>query len=197
MGGLKRSSSYLVAFLLGMPMLATAASSPAQTAYPDRRGPDKGRFDWTQFKGKYDSSECQSSPSAIWGNSPPGTFVQIDHKVAYTRHPTTEGLELMRASNRNPIALGWFVERVGQGRRSESGASTVNAGTVTESYATADGVYSMMAWRGPHNAGWSTLQLRMDAQGKISLMFRQRTNSDASAREETCTLTKYVPRIPA
>ena len=66
-----------------------------------------------------------------------------------------------------------------------------------ESYATADGVYGMMAWDRPHNVGWSTLQLRMDAQGHISLTIRQRTDSDASTREETCTLTKYAPKIRA
>ena len=47
------------------------------------------------------------------------------------------------------------------------------------------------------NVGWSTLQLRMGAQGKISLTIRQRTDSDASTREETCTLKKYVPKIRA
>ena len=66
-----------------------------------------------------------------------------------------------------------------------------------ESYATADGVYGMMAWNRPHNVGWSTLQLRMDTQAKVSLTLRQRNDSDASTREETCTLTKYVPKTRA
>lgn len=177
-------------------MLLTAASAHALTTYPDRLGPAKGGFDWTQFQGKYDFSQCRSRPSAIWGDGRPGTFVQIDHKVAYTRNPTTEGLELMRANNRIPFALGWAVERVGQGRQTENDADTGKVGKVMESYATADGVYGMMAWDRPDNVGWSTLQLRMDAQRNISLTIRQRTDSDAATREETCTLKKYVPKIP-
>lgn len=55
----------------------------------------------------------------------------------------------------------------------------------------------MMAWDRPHNSGWSTLQLRMDAQGNKSFTIRQRTDSDASTREETCTLKKYVPQSRA
>ena len=172
-----------------------AANALALTNYPDRLGPDKGGFDWTQFQGKYDIGECQSRPSAIWADSRAGTFVQIDHKVAYTRHPTTESLELMRANSRNPIALGWSVERVGQGRQTENDAATGKVGKVMESYATVDGVYGMMAWDRPNNVGWSTLQLRMDAQGSISLTIRQRTDSDAATREETCTLKKYVPKL--
>ena len=197
MGSLRRNGSWLFTLLLGLSTLVIEVSAHAQMTYPDRLGPDKGSFDWTQFEGKYDISECQSRPSAIWGDGAPGTFLQIDHRVGYTRIPTTEGLELMRANNRNPIALGWSVERVGQGRQTETDADTGKVGKVMESYATADGVYGMMAWDRPHNVGWSTLQLQMDARANISFTIRQRTYSDTSTREETCTLKKYVPKTPA
>ena len=197
MGSLQRNASWLFTLLLGLSTLAIGATGPARTTYPDRLGPGKGGFDWTQFQGKYDLGECRNRPSAIWGDASAGTFVQIDRKVAYTRTPKTEGLELMRANNRNPIALGWALERIGQGRQTENDADTGKVGKVMESYATADGVYGMMAWSRPNNVGWSTLQLRMGAQGKISLTIRQRTDSDAATREETCTLTKHVPKIGA
>ena len=197
MGRLQRNVSWLFTVVLVFPALVIGASALAQTSYPDRLGPDKGDFDWTRFEGKYDFGECRSRPSAIWGDSLPGTFVQIDRKVVYTRHPVTEGLELMRANNRNPIALGWSVERVGKGRQTETDADTGKVDPVMESYATADGVYGMMAWNRPHNVGWSTLQLRMDAQAKVSFTIRQRTDSDTSTREETCTLTKHVPKTRA
>jgi hypothetical protein len=197
MGSLQGKVSWLFTFLLGLSTLVVGASALAQTNHPDRLGPDKGRFDWTQFEGKYDFSECRSRPSAIWGDSRPDTFVQIDHKVTYERFPATEGLELMRANYRNPIALGWSVERVGQGRQTDTDADTGKVDKVMESYATRDGVYGMMAWDHPNNVGWSTLQLRMDAQSNISFTLRQRANSDAATREETCTLKKYVPKIRA
>ena len=185
----------MVTFLLGLSMFVIGSGALAQAAHPDRAGPGKGHFDWTQFEGKYDLSECRSSPSAIWGGGPAGTFVQIEHKLAHARTPASQGLDLMRANNRNPIALGWSLERVGQGRRTDNDAGTGRAGTVTESYATVDGVYGMMAWNRPYNAGWSTLQLRMDVKGNKSFTLRQRTDSDATTREETCTLKKYVPKI--
>lgn len=167
----------------------------AEMTYPDRPGPAKGSFNWTKFEGKYDIGGCQSHPSAIWGDGPPGSFVQIDHLIDYTREPATRGLELMRANNGTPIGLGWSVERIGHDRRTETHAGTDKVVKVTESYATANGVYGMMAWDRPHNVGWSTLQLRMDTRGNISLTIRQRTDSDASTREETCRLTKHVPKI--
>jgi len=103
----------------------------------------------------------------------------------------------MRANNRSPIALGWSVQRVGHGRQTETNADTGKLGKVMESYATADGVYGMMIWDGPPHMGWSTLQLRTDAQGNTSFTIRQRTVSDASTREETCMLKKQVPKIRA
>lgn len=171
-------------------------SAQAQITYPDRPAPAKGDFEWKRFEGKYDFSECQSHPSAIWGDSPPGTFVQIDYKVDYMRNPMMGGLELMRANNRSPIALGWFIERVGHGRQIETDAHTGKIGKVMESYATVDGVYGMMAWDRPHNFGWSTMQLRMDVKDNISFTIRQRTDSDTTTREETCTLKRYAPKIP-
>lgn len=164
----------------------------AQMTYPDRPGPAKGDFNWTKFEGKYDIGECRSHPSAIWGDGPAGTFVQIDRVVDYTRRPATGGLELMRANNGSPIGLGWSVERIGHDRRTEVHAETGEVVKAMESYATADGVYGMMAWDRPHNVGWSTLQLRMDSRDNISLTIRQRTDSDTSTREETCRLTKHV-----
>jgi hypothetical protein len=184
MANLRSDASWLFAFLLAL----TAPIAAASMTYPDLPAPEKGSFDWTQFHGKYDFSDCRSRSSAIWGDALPGTFIQIDQR--------DEGLELMRANNRNPVALGWSLERVGQGRQSRNDGAT-DKGLVTESYATADGVYGMMAWDRPHNVGWSTLQLRMTAEGNISLTLRQRTDSDAATREETCTLTRYAPKFRA
>ena len=109
MGSVQRDLSCLFTFVLGLSTLVIGTNALAQMTYPDRLGPDKGGFDWTQFQGRYDSSECQSRPSPIWGNSTPGTFVQIDHKVAYTHNSTSEGLEVMVANDGNPIALGRSV----------------------------------------------------------------------------------------
>lgn len=189
-------SKYILSWLLPLSLAALMGEDVrAQMTYPDRPGPAKGGFNWTKFEGKYDIGECQSYPSAIWGDGPTGTFVQIDRMVDYTRGPSTERLELMRANNGSPIGLGWSVERIGGARRTETHAQTGKVVKVMESYATADGVYGMMAWDQPHNVGWSTLQLRMDTGGKISLTIRQRNDSDASTREETCRLTKHVPKI--
>jgi hypothetical protein len=124
---------------------------------------------------------------------PPGAFVQID----YTRNARADGLELMRATSRSPVALGWSIERVGHGRQTETDPHTDKIGKVTESYATFDGVYSMMAWDRPFNVGWSTFQLRMDAKGNITFTIRQRTDSDSATREETCTLIRHVPKLSA
>jgi len=192
---LQRDAWRIFTLLLVLSTLVIGANGSAQTTNPDRVGPDKGDFAWTQFQGKYDFGECQNRSSANWESSVAGTFLQIDHKVDYARNPTTEGLELMRANNRNPIALGWSVERVGQGLQTEFDTDTGRVGRVMESYATADGIYGMTAWDRPYNVGWSTLQLRMGAQGDISLTIRKRTDSDAFTHEETCTLKKHVPKI--
>ena len=101
----------------------------------------------------------------------------------------------MRANDHSPMALGWSVERVGHGHQTETDADTGKVTKVVESYATADGVYSMMAWDRPYNTGWFTLQLRMHDQGHISFTIRQRTDSDRATREETCTLKKHAPKI--
>ena len=174
--------------------LLLGASAFAQAPYPDQPGPAKGDFDWKTFEGKYDFGKCQSSPSAIWEHRTPGTFVQIDYNADYTSNPAQPGLDLMRANIRSPLALGWSIERVGAGRKTEADA---DSGRVRESYATADGVYGMIVWGRPFNRGWSTLQLRMQSPGNISYTIRQRTDSDPSTREETCTLQKYAPKIPA
>jgi len=189
-------SKYILWWLLPLGLAALIVEDVrAQITYPDRSAPAKGGFNWTKFAGKYDIGECQSHPSPIWGGGPIGTFVQIDHIVDYTRSPSTDRLELMRANNGSAFGLGWSVERIGHARRTETHAKTGKVVKVVESYATADGVYGMMAWDQPHNVGWSTLQLRMDTQGKISLTIRQRNDSDASTREETCRLTKHIPEI--
>ena len=189
MGSLQRNASWLFTFVLGFSAPVIGAGMPAQTTSPDRAGPAKGAFDWKKFAGKYDFGECQSHASAIWGGTP-GTFVQIDHKIDHTRNHAAQGLELMRVNARNPIALGWSIERVGLDRLSEIDVDTGRVGKVIESYATVDGVYAMIAWDRPYNVGWSTLQLRMDAQDNISFTMRQRTDSDSSTREETCTLRR-------
>lgn len=194
MGGPLRIGSCTFAFALGLFLLGFGGTGSAQLNFPDRMGPEEGRFDWTKFVGRYHLGECKSRPSAIWGDGPPGTFVQITLKVGYTRTPATDGLELIRANGNNPIALGWSVELIGQGPQVESDSVNGTVDKIAESYATSDGVYSMMAWNRPHNVGWSTLRLRMDSRGNVSLTIRQRTDSDASTREETCTLTRIVPK---
>jgi hypothetical protein len=187
---LQHNASRLLAYLLGTLAFLIGASAPAQMTLPDRPAPPKGGFDWTRFEGKYDFDKCESHPKAVWGDYPPGAFVQID----YARTPRADGLELMRATNRSPVALGWSIERVGHGRQTETDPDTGKISKVTESYATFDGVYSMMAWERPFNVGWSTLQLRMDTRSNISFTIRQRTDSDSATREETCTLIRHIPK---
>ena len=196
MGGLLRNASSFFMLLSGVAALLIGASAAAQTPEPDQSGPAKGGFDWKTFEGKYDFGKCQSSPSAIWEHRTPGTFVQIDYNAGYARNPAQPGLELIRANDRSTLALGWSIERVGEGRQTETNVDTGKVSKVMESYATADGVYGMIAWNRPFNVGWSTLQIRQGLDN-VSYTMRQRTESDHSTREETCTLEKYVPKIPA
>lgn len=82
---------------------------------------------------------------------------------------------------------------VGVGLRTETDTDTGKVDKMVESYATADGIYGMIAWERPNNTGWSTLQLRSNAQGDVALTVRLRTDSDTITREETCTLMKHAP----
>jgi hypothetical protein len=150
-------------------LLLLALSAHAAIPAPDRAGPPAGSFAWTRFQGMYDFAGCTSAPKPLWSDAPPESFVRI-WPSSYPK----ESLELMRASYKNPIALGWTMEDVGQGPQDRVENDTGRVFGRHESYATADGVYGLLAWDNPGNVGWTTLQLSMDAHGNVSYVMRRR-----------------------
>ncbi|MBI4061972.1 MAG: hypothetical protein HY403_11145 [Elusimicrobia bacterium] len=183
---------YLRALVL---LTLSLASARAALPVPDRAGPRRGGFDWTAFEGKYDFGACRSRPGPIWGDYPPGAFVLIEPRRDYTRQPVVESLEIIRASHRSPLALGWQMDGIGLGPQQRRDPDTGRVNGAWESYPTADGVYGVLMWDNPHNVGWSTFQLTMDARGGVRYEMRQKRDTDPVVREETCTLQPQPTRV--
>ncbi len=165
---------------------------------PDRPAPPPGRFDWMRFRGEYDFADCRHESGPIWDDSPPpGTFVVIEHQEDFGRIPDVHSLIIIRGHPGRVLALGWMMEHIGEALQQRRDDKSGKVTTAWQSYATKDGIYGARAWGHPHNTGWSTMQLRMDERGTVSYEMRQKTDSDAVTREETCTLRRRAPQPPS
>jgi len=144
------------------------------------------------FAGNFDFSDCHNLGKPIWNDSPaPGTFIVIEAFQRFEHIPITYSLSVTRGHASQVLALGWTFENIGDKSQRVVDPHSGRVTRAWESYATSDGVYGARAWNNPYNAGWSTFQLLVDAEGRLKYQMRQKTDSDRFVREEICTLTPY------
>ena len=179
-------------------LLAMLALAAGQTlAWGEAPKPARGFFNWKKLEGAYRFGECSSRPGAIWSDRPESTHLTLIVYSDYAVNPPNESLEAARMNDGTTvIAPGWSVEHINQGPQERRNHETREVFSTHESYTTADGLFGKLEWDQPHNRGWSTFQLFVDAQGGVRYEMRRQFHPDP-IYVENCKLIRWEQREPA
>jgi len=171
---------------------AAAQAAGAQTSRPAR-----GFFNWKKLEGAYRFGDCSSRPGAIWSDRPESTHLTLIVYSDYTVNPPNESLEAARMNDGTTVvAPGWSIEHINQGPQERRSNETGEVFSAHESYTTADGVFGRLEWDQPHNRGWSTFQIFVDAQGGVRYEMHRQFHPDPEY-VENCRLIRWEQREPA